>query len=35
MLTCENGGSGDAFVLSSAYECEVSFVSRLSGLVSI
>lgn len=35
VLTCENGGSGWAFVLSFAYDSEVSFVSCLSGLISI
>lgn len=35
VLTCENGGSGWVFVLSFAYDSEVSFVSCLSGLISI
>lgn len=35
VLTCENGCSGWAFVLPFAYDCEVSFVWCLSGLISI
>lgn len=35
VLTCENGGSGWASVLSFAYDSEVSFVLFLSGLISM